>query len=97
MSETLIITPIASREWIRGTQDVYRFSNGYGASVIRNEYSYGGSKGLFELGVTRFSGKGNFDWELTQSTPITDDVIGYLTTEDVQDLLVRIQALEGAV
>ena len=91
------ITPAYTQKRHGGTQDIYRFANGYGASVIRNEHSYGNTGGLFELGVTRLLGEGAFDFRLTYETPITDDVIGYLTTEDVQDLLVKIQALEQAV
>lgn len=64
-----------------------RFPNGYGASIIRHRGSYGGGDGLFEVGVL------GQDGTLTYATPITDDVIGYLTPQDVADLLARIAAL----
>jgi hypothetical protein len=70
---------------------VYRFDNGFGASVVRNNYSYGGSEGLWELGVIRFVGE-DF-WDLVYDTPITDDVIGSQTEEEIADLLVQIAAL----
>lgn len=76
-----------------GTQDLYRFDNGYGASVIRHSFSYGGDRGLFELAVIKFYKNG--EWHLTYETPITDDVIGYLSDQDVQELLDRIQQLES--
>ena len=34
-----------------GVQHTYKFPNGYGASVIRHEGSYGYSQGLWELAV----------------------------------------------
>ena len=63
------------------------FENGYGASVVRHEYSYGGKDGLYELAVL------NSDGELTYDTPITTDVIGYLRDIDVTDVMEKIQQL----
>lgn len=62
------------------------FANGYGASVIISPYSYGGDKGLYELAV--FKGG-----SLCYDTPITSDVEGYLTPDDVTRLLGQIEAL----
>jgi len=64
------------------------FDNGYGASVVKHEHSYGGDKGLYELAVL---GK---DGQITYDTPITNDVIGYLTEDEVTDFLRQIQELE---
>ena len=63
------------------------FDNGYGASVVRHEYSYGGKDGLYELAVLSNEG------ELTYDTPITNDVLGYLTDKDVTEVLIKIQQL----
>jgi hypothetical protein len=63
------------------------FENGYGASVVKSPFSYGGGDDLYELGVL---GK---DGQLCYTTPITDDVIGYLTEADVEELLIKIQKL----
>jgi hypothetical protein len=71
-------------------QVVFRFANGYGASVVQGPYSFGGDAGLYELGVVRFHGD---DWHLTYETPITDDVLGYLAESDVEELLRRISEL----
>jgi hypothetical protein len=73
-----------------GIQYIHRFENGYGASVIRNKYSYGGSSGLWELAVIRWDGG---DWDIAYNTPITDDVLGYLSDEKVQSLLNQIEML----
>jgi hypothetical protein len=63
------------------------FDNGYGASVVKHDYSYGGKDGLYELAVLDKNG------ELTYDTPITNDVIGYLRDIDVTDVLIKIQQL----
>jgi hypothetical protein len=63
------------------------FDNGYGASVVRHMMSYGGKLGLFELAVL------DKDEELTYDTPITNDVVGHLTPEEVTNYLIKIQEL----
>jgi hypothetical protein len=63
------------------------FDNGYGASVVKHEFSYGGKDGLYELAVL------DKDGELTYDTPITNDVIGYLREVDVTDVMEKIQKL----
>jgi hypothetical protein len=63
------------------------FDNGYGASVVKHEFSYGSDKGLYELAVLDKNG------DLKYDTPITDDVIGYLREEDVTDVMEKIQKL----
>jgi len=66
------------------------FQNGYGASVVKHQYSYGGPEGLYELAVLR----GNEDeWELTYDTSITCDVLGHLIEEEVESYLNQIEAL----
>jgi len=63
-----------------------QFDNGYEASVVKSQYTYGGDKGLYELAVFK-------DGEICYDTPITDDVIGYLRPEDVTDVMAKIQQL----
>ena len=76
-----------------GHQLKYRFPNGYGASVVRwslgNGFasSYGAESGLWELAVLDASGK------LCYSTPVTDDVLGWLSPEDINAALSQIQVL----
>ena len=71
-------------------QLLFRFPNDFGASVIIGPYTYGGDQGLYELGVIKWSGD---DWHLYYDTPITDDVIGYLTPKKVGKFLDDIMAL----
>lgn len=75
------------------TQKIYRFDNDYGASVIHGEYSYGGLLGLWELAVIRFSGEDNGEFYLVYDTPITGDVLGHLSWEEVEETLNRIEEL----
>ena len=68
-------------------QAIVEYPNGYGASVIIGDPSYGGHIGLYEIAVL------DKDGHLTYDTPITDDVIGYLTEADVSEILVKIKNL----
>lgn len=77
----------------RMVQYVFEFRNGYGASVVKSQYTYGGSLNLWELGVLKFNEDGEF--YLTYDTDITGDVKGYLTDEDVRRLLKEIKELEA--
>lgn len=70
-----------------GDQWKFTFPNGYGASVVRHSFSYGYDLGLWELAVL------DSDGNLTYDTPITDDVIGRLTEDEVASLLAGIEAL----
>ena len=76
------------------SRDFFRFDNGYGASIVRHEFSYGGSDGLYELAVIKFCEKGDSDWGITYETKITDDVIGYLTGITAQKILEDIKSLD---
>lgn len=67
-------------------QHIYLFANGYGASVIRNSYSYGHEYGLYELAVLK-------DGRLCYDTPITSNTIGYLSADEVAKHLQRIEKL----
>ena len=66
---------------------VYQFENGYGASVVKHDGSYGGKQGLDEIAVLDSGG------DLCYSTPITDDVIGYANEDKIKDTLDRIKSL----
>jgi hypothetical protein len=63
------------------------FNNGYGANVVCSAYTYGGADGLYELAVV------DKDGQVTYDTPITNDVLGYLSETQVTDLLIKIQQL----
>lgn len=69
-------------------QAIFKFPNGYGASLIQSKWSYGGNDGLFEIAVLSWNTDDEYD--IDYSTPVTDDVIGYLSKEDVIDILQQI-------
>jgi hypothetical protein len=71
-----------------GNQCIVQFPNGYGASIVKGEHTYGGKDGLYEIAIF---GK---DGEISYSTPITDDVLGYLSEEDVEKTLIDIKNLD---
>lgn len=74
-----------------GPQAIFRFDNGYGASVIQNGMSYGREAGLWELAVLEFDADG--EWNLCYDSGITDDVIGWQNADEIDALLKRIQEL----
>ena len=73
-----------------GIQHLAFFPNGYGVSIVKSTYSYGGKSGLWEMAVL----KGNEDeWNLTYDTPITSDVLGHLEENEVNGYVDQVIAL----
>ena len=91
-----LYVPVDARPLESGAiQKIYRFANGYGASVVKGDHTYGGEEGLWELAVIIF-GKGtdnNHTYELVYDTPITQDVEGNLNDDEVEKLLDQIFVL----
>jgi len=73
-----------------GVQYVYRFGNGYGASVINHSGSYG-----VELAVVEWDDmfSDNDDYTLCYTTPVAGDVLGWLTFDELILKLGAIQEL----
>lgn len=70
-----------------GKKSRMSFENGYGVSVVSHTHSYGGKDGLFEVAVL------DSNDEITYDTSVTNDVIGYLTEEEVSELMAEVQKL----
>ena len=68
-------------------QALVHFPNGYGASVVRGPFTYGGPAGLYEIAVLK--GK-----HICYDTPVTSDVLGHLSESDVEEVLRQIEALK---
>ena len=73
-----------------GVQYLTFYPNGYGASIVQHKYSYGGNIGLWELAVIKGTEE---EWDICYTTPITNDVLGYLEEAEVDELLIKIEAL----
>ena len=90
--------PIA-KEGGSGTQKIYRFNNEYGASVVQFKTmfgttgSYTDNNNEWELAVIKFKGKENDNFELDYKTGVTEDVIGHLSEQEVENTLTKIKSL----
>jgi hypothetical protein len=82
--EDLEFTQI-SEPFMTGKKARMMFKNGYGVSVVSHTHSYGGKDGLYELAVL------DFDGNITYDTPITSDVLGYLTPDEVTEEMLKLQ------
>ncbi len=74
-------------DFLSGKKARIQFDNGYGASVVSHSFSYGGKQGLYEIAILDNEG------DICYDTPITNDVVGHLTEEDVTEVLIKIQRL----
>jgi hypothetical protein len=68
------------------------YDNHYGVSVVRGPYTYGGMKGLYELAVVYMAPEDK-ESQLVYDTPITNDVMGYLTPDNITDVMAQVEAL----
>lgn len=65
---------------------ILSFKNGYQASVITGKMFYSSDDEPYEVAVMRND-------EIVYDTPITNDVLGYLTAHEVNDVLAKIEDL----
>ena len=77
----------STHKFLGGFQYEFQFDNGFGASVIKHDGSYGNVDDLFELAVLNENG------EITYDTYIADNVLGWLTNEEVIECFKQIQSL----
>ena len=73
-----------------GINLIYAFPNGYGASVVKHHFSYGGAEGNFEIAIL------DSDGYITYDAPITDDVLGNIKPEHVEVILTEIMNMPKA-
>lgn len=67
------------------------FPNGYGVSILTGVLGYGDGSAPYELAVLKGTEE---NCDLCFNTPITDDVIGYLTSAEVTEYMIEVQKLE---
>lgn len=66
------------------------FDNNFGVSVVKGPYSYGGSKGLYELAVIYMSPDMNESKLHYDNEVANGDVVGNLTEEEVSELIEKV-------
>ena len=69
-----------------GLQAIAEFDNGFSASVVVGKLFYSRIDAPYEIAVLE-------NGIITYDTPITDDVLGYLTEDEANDVLAQIEAL----
>lgn len=86
---------LGTKDSFDGVHYMFRFENGYGASIIKHMYSYGHEDDLWELAVTVFPHKDAKYYDLCYDTPITDDVLGWKTDDEIREILNEIKELDS--
>lgn len=72
------------------TEAKHIFINGFGVSVITGDMFYTNEACPYEIAVINKHG-------LTYDTPITNDVIGYLTEDEANTVLFEVEELKATV
>jgi hypothetical protein len=75
-----------NKKYMDGQFAALEFDNGYGVSVICGFGAHGNNDTPYELAVLK-------DGNLCYDTKITNDVIGYLTPDDVTKYMKQVQEL----
>ena len=73
---------LAERPHLGGLQKIFEFPNGYGASVVIHDFSYGLELALLDV-----------DHNIIQQPDITDDVCCFLNSDTACDILEKIARL----
>jgi len=82
--------PKPSKGVVGGVQSLIDFGN-YQLSVVQHDHSYGGKQGLWEIGVFQ-------DNEMVEVPGITQDgdtVRGFLSEDDVSNIIVQLTEITG--
>ena len=66
------------------------FENGFGASIVKHKFSYGGDKGLYEIAVLD-----DINGSPIYYTSVTNDVLGHLSEDEVTFHLNEIENLQS--
>ena len=62
------------------------FNNGYGVSVILGKSFYSNGVDTYEMAILK-------DGYICYTTDITDDVLGYITKNEITEYMIKIQQL----
>ena len=72
----------------RGQHAVLEFDNGYGVSVLLGDLFYSNGIDTYELAVLANDC-------VCYDTPITDDVVGHITEDEVTEIMEKLQSYES--
>lgn len=72
--------PLGNGKWARLFLD-----NGYGISVVSGPYFYCIEGKSFEVAILK-------NGQITYDTPLTDDVLGYQTQEDINNIIKELES-----
>ena len=75
----------------KGIQALLSFGNEYELSIVKTDFSYGGDRGLYEIGVF----KNNQMVEMPGITADGDTVVGFLNEQEVMGILLKMQTVTG--
>ena len=89
--KTFADIPFKETTMPKGVQALLSFGGDYELSIIKNEGSYGGKQGLYEIAVF----KGNYQVELPGITAQGDTVKGWLTESDIDAILLKMYTITG--
>lgn len=67
---------ISTRPWLNGIRILLKFPNGFGASIIDNDWSYG-----IELAFVKFYPNSD-NFNIIYAEPFIDGIVGYIKTEE---------------
>lgn len=70
-----------------GKYAILNFDNGYGVSVLFGENYYSNGIDTYELAVLRYG-------LICYDTEITDNVLGYITKEEVTNVMLKLQSYD---
>jgi len=68
-------------------QAIENFENGYGVSVLFGSCFYSNGIDTYEVAIL-------FGESITYNTEITDDVMGYLSKDEVSEIMAKVQLLK---
>ena len=74
-----------------GIQAMLNFG-GYELSIVKSDFSYGGTSGLYEIAVF----KGNEQVEMPGITQAGDTVKGFLSESEVEGIIKKMHLVSGA-
>ena len=89
--KTFADIPFKETTMPKGVQALLSFGE-YELSIIKNEGSYGGKQGLYEIAVF----KGNYQVELPGITEQGDTVKGFLSEDEVEGIIKKMHLVSGA-